>query len=343
MISPSKKQYILELKPSVARVARLMPGKDTGVIEEVLEIPLDDADAAASKLREFGGVKGKGYFVASCAVYPESRALHRLTLDVGRGKEEAFVIEVIKDEMKADPEDFKGYCLSAETGEDGELSSFNKKNVLLCGANKSELQVVQKDLLRAAVFPGSLEIGTVGILGVIKDALEWKENKYPLLFLEIEEKFTNTIIVGSNGVEMSRKIDFGSQDIVKALKEQMSLKSEEAAEKLLASSDFDFGDISQILLRKLLRELQSSIGFYEVQTGQTVSHVLCFHNQLLQEWLQASICKMLNLEAFSFDVKDWLEGKGISASGSGLFEKADMSWLGFLSLLCDFSGKGSKR
>lgn len=342
MISPSKKQYILELKPSFARIGRLAAGGDSCVVEDVVEIPVESSQEYSDRLREFGSVKANGYLVASCAVFPESRVLHRLTLDVSKGKEEAFVLKVLKEELKQDPSDFKAYCLSAETGEDGELSSFNKKNVLLCGAGKTELKVLQDDLLSSGVYPSSLEIGSLGVLGVIQDVLVWKESKYPLLFLEIEKNFTNTIIIGSNGVEMSRKIDFGSDDIVKSLKEQMSLKSEDAAEKLLSSNDFDFGEMSQVLLRKLLRELQSSIGFYEVQTGQTVSHVLCLRNQALLGWLQDGICQMLNLEGFSFDVKKWLEVKGINASGAGLIGKADMSWLGFISLLCDFKAGGSK-
>ncbi|MCH6255435.1 hypothetical protein MLD52_02660 [Puniceicoccaceae bacterium K14] len=336
MISPSKKQYILELKPSLVRVGRLTSVKAPCVVEEVIEIPLVETPHFADKLREFAAVKGNGYLAATCSIYPDSRVLHRLTLDVGKGKEEDFVLSTIKDELKLDPNELKAYCLSAETGEDGELSSFNKKNILISGANKGELRTIQDRLLSEGAFPGALEIGTLGVLGVVKDVLTWKENKYPLLFLEIEGSYTNAIIVGCNGVEMSRKIEFGSDDIVRSIKEQMSLKSEEAAEKLLSSNDFDFGEMSQALLRKLLRELQSSIGFYEVQTGQTVSHVLCLRNQGVVEWLQNSVCQMLNLEGFSFDIKAWLEAKDITATGAGLLGKADMSWLGFLAMLCDF-------
>ena len=54
---------------------------------------------------------------------------------------------------------------------------------------------------------------------------------------------------------------------------ELGLKDEDSARKLFYSNTFDFTEMGPSLLRKLLKELQASTGFYEVQTGQTIGQL----------------------------------------------------------------------
>jgi len=203
------------------------------------------------------------------------------------------------------------------------------------------LTALQDSLLERGIFPNSLEIGSIGIIGALKDISGWGDSSGPILYLEIEEDFSTLMIIGSNGVEMSRAIDSGSNEIAEAVKNELSLKDIESAEKLLASQDFDFGPMATQILRRLLRELQSSIGFYEVQTGQSISKILCQSGKGSAKWLLGSLSELLNLESLSFDLDAWLAERGVELAGEEVKNTVDVSWLGLLAMAVDLNAKGS--
>ena len=68
----------------------------------------------------------------------------------------------------------------------------------------------------------------------------------------------------------TRPIPQGLESMIPVVQKELGLKDEESAKKLFYSNTFDFTSMGNALIKKLLKELQSSIGFYEVQTGQSV-------------------------------------------------------------------------
>ncbi|MDQ8201658.1 hypothetical protein [Pelagicoccus sp. SDUM812003] len=341
MISAKKNNFIVEFRPSTIRAARTSSEAAPVVIEDLLEIDLASGGDVAGELRKFSGAKGSGYMHASAVVYPSQRLVRQLVLDCGRGKESGFVIDYLKNSAGVDPDTFSVYCLSAVDGSDADLSAFNKKSILLCGAPSSEISEIQKDMVEVGLYPRRLEIGTVGTIGFLKEYLASSDNTSPILFLEIDDASTNAVIVGANGVEMARRIDFGASHIASALKEEMSLKDESAAEKILQSRDFDLGPMAPKLLRKLLRELQSSIGFFEVQTGNSVSQLFCLKQGATLPWLETSISDLLNLVQLNVDYRKWLDARGVTFSSEELSGRIDATWVGALSLVMDY-GKGGQ-
>ena len=336
MISTRKKNYIVEYLPTTIRAARLSSRVSPLSVEAILEVERGEDESANKEIRRFAGVKSNGFLNGKCSVYPANRIIRKLRVDSPKGREADFVLDFIRREENVNPNDLKAYCLSAGNGCDRELEECNKQDILVCGALKTEIEEIQKDLLGNGIFPQTLEIGSVGIIGVIMDMMTWANLTEPLMFLEIERDFTTAIILGPSGVEVTRRIEFGSSNIATALKEEMNLKDEAAAAKLLSSKDFDFGSMAHNLLRKLLRELQSTIGFFEVQTGQTVSSVFCLRREGRLDWLENSVCHLLNVDRFDLDVGDWMESKGISFGSKASISNLDLSWLGFLALMCDF-------
>lgn len=338
MISAKKNNFIVEFRPSTIRAARVSSETAPTVIEEVVEIDLGKESDPAAAVRDFANVKSNAYLNASCTAYPKGRVVRQLVVESQRGKEADFVMDFLRNSVGVDPDGFSAYCLTADGGGDLDLSNANKKSIVLCGASTDAISETQKTLVEHGVYPRRLEIGTIGIIGAINDTMNGDPGRSPVLFLEIDSEVTHVAIVGPKGVEMARQIDSGATHIAQALKEEMNLKDEAAAEKILKSRDFDLGSIAPKLLRKMLRELQSSIGFFEVQTGSSVSELYCLKDGRSLPWLEESICDLLNLSSFQVDFDSWFESKKVSFASDSVAGKIDGTWLSILSLLMEFKG-----
>ncbi len=336
MISTKNKEFIVEYRPTSIRAARVSSLKPPIVVEELFSYSLNKDDSDAASMRQFAKIKPNAYMMSHCTIYPEKRTVRRVMVDSGRGKEADFVFDLLKNELKAEADDLTAFCLSPESGLEIDLAEHNKKDVLVCGASRPEILNIQDELLQIGVYPRRAEIGTISLIGTLKEALSANQTSQPILFLEVEDDYSSAIIIGPDGIEMSRRIDSGYSDIALALKEELNLKDDAAAEKLLSSADFDFGSFAKNILRRILRELQSSIGFFEVQTGQSVSWLHCIRHHSNLKWFEDSLSQQLNLEAFRFDVTGWLESKSIKLSSHDSIKNLDHTWLGLLSLLCEF-------
>lgn len=337
MISSSKKDFIIEYRPSSIRIIRVSSLTAPVSIEAIEEIPLGgEPNAIADAVRKLAGVKANGYLNGTCVVYPERRIIRQITLDTPKGTEADFVFKTLNESLKGDPVELSAHCLSPENGGEIDPTQYNKKEVIVCGVPNSDIVDLQKQLLEYGIYPSRIELGTVGIIGFLQDALIWQGADSPSLFLEIEKEFSIAVIVSPNGIEMSRRIETGSDGIALALKEELNLKDENAAYKLLSSRDFDFSSIARKILRRLMRELQSSIGFYEVQTGKSVSWIHCSTRAAPMEWLEKNIGELLNLKPFVLDLAGWLNANGIESACDEVMEKIDLTWIGQFSALCNF-------
>ncbi len=340
MISSSKKDYIVEYRPTSIRMVRVSSFNAPITIEAIEEVALgEDLEAIASSVRKFCGVKANGYLNATCVVYPERRVVRKVAIDAPKGKETEFVFNFLHGQIENAPHELAAHCLSPQTGKEVDPREFGRKEVLICGVPHPDIHELQQSMLGHAIYPKRLELGTVGMLGAVQDALKWKDSKLPALLLELDERSANAVIIGAKGIEISRRIDTGSRDIAESLKLELNLKDEEAAVRLLSSKDFDFSTISRKIIRKLLRELQSSIGYYEVQTGQSVNWIHAASRSIQMDWLEGSIGGFLNLEPLKYEVREWLESVGVSFASDELSEMVDSSWLGLLSSLCTFENE----
>jgi len=340
MSSSSKKDFVLDYRSNRIRIARIDKRHSPVKVEAVVELANDDGSKVAESIRRFAGVKSSGYLAGSCATYPEGRFFKKVKVDCQKGKEADSLIESLRSDVKVDPDLVSAATLAAETGVEAAPSQLNKKEAILCGAPKDQLMMLQDSLLERAIFPNTLEVGTIGIVGTLKDISSRAGASGPVLYLEIEEKFSTLMIIGPKGIEMSRAIDSGTDEVAEAVKSELGLKDTASAEKLLASKDFDFGPMAPQILSRLLRELQSSIGFYEVQTGQSISRLLCQSGKGSAKWLLGSLSELLNLEPLSFDLNEWLGERGVELANEEVKSTVDESWLGLMAMVIDFETKG---
>ena len=88
-----------------------------------------------------------------------------------------------------------------------------------------------------------------------------------------------------------------------------------------------------LLIKKVLKELQSAIGFYEVQTGQSVAHVLTTQLSPKLLWLDAAVSSALGISSLKLDPVAWLESRQISLPEHLVKQAQETRWFGLLALM----------
>jgi hypothetical protein len=117
----------------------------------------------------------------------------------------------------------------------------------------------------------------------------------------------------------------------------------ESARKLFFSNTFDFTEMGPALMKKMLKELQSSTGFYEVQTGQTIGQI---HLSLIPKnlgWMSGALARSLGTEQIKLEYGPWLHAQGIEPGPGVELAALDGRWLGLFSLMGRYEPKAETK
>lgn len=305
------------------------------VIEEFASCIPGNPEAFSAVLKKLQPKKSgpHGYVRATCGAYSPKRLVRHASLDPKRYKEPAYVNEVLTGQLRIEPEQYALAVLNANDGTDFDFGATAKKNALFAGMLNEEIISLQNALLESGVYPERLEIGTLATLGALVDYQTFSQIKTPTLVLEIDADVTQSFIVSDAGLEASRTIAQGLDAMIPAVQKEIGLKDEEAARKLFYSNAFDFTGMGAALIKKLLKELQSSVGFYEVQTGQSIGQVVCTLLPPKLGWLESAISNQLGVPVLAVDYKAWLTARGITLSAEASKQELNNRWIGLLSLM----------
>jgi len=115
--------------------------------------------------------------------------------------------------------------------------------------------------------------------------------------------------------------------MISVVQRELNLKDEESARKLFYSNTFDFTNMGGALTRKLMKELQALVGFYEVQTGQSIGQVLCSQMPPKLVWLGGAIAKEMGVESIKLDLPAWLKSREITFASTAEPSGLDARWL----------------
>ena len=334
--SSKTKGYFVEQTDHTILLARTSSPVAPMVVEELRQCPTGDADALAEMMHVIQPKGGpSGYMNACCGVYPAKRLVRRSSLELKRLKEPTYFPELFASQFRIDPDKFMVYVINAVDGTDYDVSKATQKDVLFCGLPSDDIVAVQDGLLASGFFPDQLELGTVSSLGALVDYFAFTKSKTPTLVLEIGTDTTHSFIVSASGVEASRPIPQGLDAMVPIVQKELGLKDEESAKKLFYSNTFDFTGMGPLLVKKLLKELQSSIGFYEVQTGQSVGQILCTMLPTKLTWLDVAIASALGVATTKLDLMPWLQSRQITIPDGVAPGGVDVRWFGLLSLMAN--------
>jgi hypothetical protein len=332
--STKTKGYFVELSDYGCLFARTSSMDSPLVVEMLDECPPDDAEAFAEVLKRLQPKKSpSGYLHSVCGVYPAKRLVRRASLDQKRVKEPAYFGEVIAQQFRVEPEKYTLAILNSADGSDYDVARAAQKEVLFCGLPADDIVAMQDSMLDKGIYPERLELTSVAVLGTLVEYLAFQKSKAPTLVLEIGTDGTHTYIISAAGVEAARPIPQGLDSMVPVVQKELNLKDEESAKKLFYSNTFDFAGMGALLIKKLLKELQSSIGFYEVQTGQSVGQVICTMIPPKLTWLEGAIANALGVPSLKLDLAAWLQSRQITLSDHAAASGANPRWLGLFSLI----------
>lgn len=304
------------------------------MVEVLDECAVGDAAAFEEVINRLQPKKSpSGYMHAACGIYAAKRLVRRATLDPKRVKEPAYFGELISQQFRVEPDKYTLAVVNSTDGADYDVAKADKKEVLFCGLPADDIVAAQDNLLDKGLYPERLELASVAVLGSLVGYLEFQKSKTPTLVLEIGTDATHTYIISSAGVEAARPIPQGLDSMIPVVQKELNLKDEESAKKLFYSNTFDFAGMGPLLIKKLLKELQSSIGFYEVQTGQSVGQVICTMIPPKLTWLEGAIANALGVPGFKPDLTPWLQSRQITLSDQAAAAGANPRWLGLLSLI----------
>jgi hypothetical protein len=332
--SQKSKGFFVELNDHGVMLARTSAAAAPFTVEDMRECPPGDHTALEEAIKQIQPKKSpSGYLHASVGIYPAKRLVRRHTLELKRIKEQAYFPEVFSQQFRIEQDKFVIAILNANDGADYDLNKGTQKDVLFCGLPTEDVNTVQSSLLEAGIYPERLELGSAALLGGMVDILAFTKSKIPTLVLEIGPDATHSFIVSSVGVEASRPIPQGLDAMVPIVQKELGLKDEESARKLFYSNTFDFTGMGPLLIKRLLKELQSSIGFYEVQTGQSVGQVVCTQLSPKLAWLDAAIASALGVSSLKLDPAPWLQSRQITLPEALAKNSQDIRWFGLLSLM----------
>lgn len=334
LFSAKLKGFFVDQSDQATLLARTSSPTAPLVVEEVQECATDDPAALEEAIKTLQPKKPpSGYMQAVCGVYPSKRLVRRASLELKRIKDPTYFPEILNQQFRIEADKYTTVVLNANDGSDFDPGrAAPQKEVLFGGIPADDIVQVQDKLLDQGLYPERLELGSISVLGGLVDYLAFTDEKNPTLVLEVGPEITHSYIVTGAGVEATRPIPQGYESMVPVVQKELGLKDEESARKLFFSNTFDFTGMGAALTRKLMKELQSSIGFYEVQTGQSVGllHTLLLPPKLV--WLEGAIASALGVAALKLDLPPWLNARGITLA-ENVQKAIDGRWMGLFSLM----------
>ena len=340
--SPKTKGFFVEQNEHSVLLARTSGTVAPMVVETLGECMLGDLPALADTIKRLQPKKApSGYLSAQCGVYPSRRLVRRATLEIKRLKEPGYFAEILSTQFRVELDKHTVHILNAPDGTDFDVGRGSQKEALFCGMPFQDVDLLQDGLLEAGIFPDRLELVTVAMLGGIVDYLRFRKSSVPTLILEIGAEATHSFIVSSAGVEASRPILQGYESMIPVVQAELGLKDAESARKLFISNAFDFTGMGRSLIKKLLKELQSSIGFYEVQTGQSVGQVLCTSIPPKLAWLEGAIASALGVTKLPVEMAPWLRSRQVTVGEQATTGELDARWFGLFSLMISHTAQNA--
>ncbi len=337
LFSQKTKGFFVELNDHAIMLARTSSTVAPFTVEDMRECPPGDAAALEDALKIIQPKKSpSGYLHATIGIFPAKRLVRRHSIELKRIKEPGYLAEVCTQQFRIEQEKYSLAILNSVDGSDYDLNKAVQKDVIFCGLPGEDVEAIQNSLLESGIYPERLELGSVATLGGVVDYLNYSKSKIPTLVLEIGADATHSFIVSGSGVDASRPIPQGLDAMVPIVQKELGLKDEESARKLFYSNTFDFTGMGPLLIKRLLKELQSSIGFYEVQTGQSVGQVLCTQLSPKLAWLDTAIANSLGITSLRLDPAPWLASRQITLPESLARNAQDVRWFGLLSLMAHY-------
>jgi len=315
MLSKKTKGLFVEVNGFSYQVAAVSALSSPITIESIHDFPRSDPGQVQEFLESSLGV-GHGRFIHShCGIVPESRffRLHGIE-SLSKAKESSYFANVLEQQYRINPNGTRMAAVNALTGApfDPEKPLTNQKSVILCGADEREFHAFQDNIIDCGIYPQSLQLSSLSSLAALKRMLKIRDFETPVLLVEITHNSANLFILTQHKVDLCRPMNFGFNTVLPVIQSELGLKDEDSARELFFSNTFDFREMGPTLLGRVLKELNAATGFYEVQTGQTISHMYMTSIPENLNWIPEVISEETDIELLDVNWMEWAEKIGVS-------------------------------
>ncbi|MFP4540319.1 MAG: hypothetical protein ACLFR7_01705 [Opitutales bacterium] len=314
------------------------------IIEQLFETPMQaDWSAFEGHVENLIGGKGQRFVSSRCGIYPESRFFRRFSIEsAAKAKEPNFFPTVLAEQMRIDLNTHLATVVNASSGSQFDVGKplANQKEVLIAGLGTADRQAAQDRLVQAGIYPASLQLGTLSTIGALMHYMRFRQLERPTLLLELTPGDANLFILSGQQVDVARPIPYGLNSMFPLIQKELGLRDEASAKKLFFSNTFDFTEMGGTLLRKMLKELQASTGFYEVQTGKTIGQIFVSLLPKNLSWIETVLSRSLGVPLLRVDCEPWLESAGIRGGSEVQLANLDNRWFGLLSLMLNHEEAG---
>lgn len=309
-------------------------------IQAIAEFPLrSGVSSVANSVGEFAGLQSGQFIQAVCGVTPTDSMIRRVTLEnPAKARDPAYLPAYLSDQFKIKVSDNRVAVLNANGGAGFDPERQLTKEIVFCGAPRERIVEVQKQLTELSVYPVRLELSTVAVCGGVMSYMKAVEESMPTLVLELGVSGATVLICNGDELDIARPIPYGLDSMYPVVQKELGLKDEASARKLFTSSTFDFTEMGGMLLKKLMKELQASTGFYEVQTGMTIGHIMVSSLPKNLQWIASTLSRTLGVEILNPDYKRWFEAVGISLGSDVDLANLDSRFMSLFSLMARYSG-----
>lgn len=278
---------------------------------EKIKVIEPDAPDVASQVREFVGAdKGKHVKVAA-SFAPASRFLKKAPVESpSKAKSPTFLADLMQSACKINPDECEVAAL-LPNGDHYDSDAAAPKELVFVGAQTRDVAQFQQMLVDWGLYPVSIEISTLSLLAATAKIADSEGRKSPTLVLEIGEDASSIYILNNGNLDFSRQVPFGFKAMLPQIKSELGLADELVAKKILWANTFDFTEMAPILLRRLVKEIQASVGFYEVQTGYATGQILIPDLPARFNWITTHLARSLSLDSMQANLEHWSARIGV--------------------------------
>lgn len=312
MFQKKSKALFAEVSAYELRLARADRFASPLQVEAFCSVSTTSEDDARRAVEKFAGAQKGAFHQASCAVYPGDRFLHRYFTDnAARTKGDDFKSKVLADELKRTPKDTVCRVIHPGSGKAYDPVASLSRELIFAGAGKTAIREEQSRILGLGLYPSNLRLATISLFEGSRKAVQEEGIEASVLFLELGEHGAYAYVVNSGGLALSQPVSFGISAVAEQIQKELGLQDALSARKVMFSATFDFKDMANALVGRLIRQIQASTGQFEVKTGKSVNYI---HTPGLPKglgWIGEVLADKLGMEVWTPRFDPWLERTGI--------------------------------
>ena len=291
------------------------------VIEHAEEVAGWGIDEGFERLAAVCNNRSRDGIATEVCFRPNLGIIHRIDQAGGPGiPDDSTLAGIVEDQIKVNLGDYHSCCLNGVNGHMVGPDDFDVSSLLVSGVHKDELAVLQEKLLKIGLYPTKIELGGLANLSYLfKHPIQKEE---PTIYLEVCGACTYITVMYGGQMHVIKTLLGGLNDLLPIVQEQLGLDDIESAKDILLSGTFDFRDNFPQFFAQALGEIQSSVDYFEIKTGQ-IARKLFVGGVLGQlSWFKESISKNAGLDVLGYRMRDfWHEGPFVLAEGVTVPEK----------------------